>query len=474
MEHESAWKKYSEKEIKSIYAYADGYRNFLSENKTERECVEYFQAEAERSGYVNLENLLNSKKKLSAGAKVYAVNMNKEIILFNIGKDDIENGMNILGAHIDSPRLDLKQNPLFEDSGLAYLDTHYYGGIKKYQWVTLPLALHGVVCKKDGSTVKVNIGEKDDDPVFFISDLLIHLAQDQMTKDAAKVIEGEILDVIIGNRPIIVKKSKGKSSKNEEPEAVKDAVSKYILEILSDKYGIEEADFQSAEIEVVPAGKARDAGFDRSMILGYGHDDRVCAYPSFTAMMAVKNPSRTACCILVDKEEIGSVGATGMQSQFFENSVAEIINLCTDYSELKLKRCLANSAMLSSDVGSAFDPHFAEVFDKKSVAFLGNGLLFNKFTGSRGKSGSNDANAEYIAKLRKIMDDVNVSYQFTELGKVDKGGGGTIAYISALYGMDVIDCGVPVLSMHAPHEAISKVDIYEVNRAYEAFLTSMK
>ena len=474
MEHESAWKKYSEKEIKSIYAYADGYRNFLSENKTERECVEYFQAEAEKSGYVNLENLLNSKKKLSAGAKVYAVNMNKEIILFNIGKDDIENGMNILGAHIDSPRLDLKQNPLFEDSGLAYLDTHYYGGIKKYQWVTLPLALHGVVCKKDGSTVKVNIGEKDDDPVFFISDLLIHLAQDQMTKDAAKVIEGEILDVIIGNRPIIVKKSKGKSSKNEEPEAVKDAVSKYILEILSDKYGIEEADFQSAEIEVVPAGNARDAGFDRSMILGYGHDDRVCAYPSFTAMMAVKNPSRTACCILVDKEEIGSVGATGMQSQFFENSVAEIINLCTDYSELKLKRCLANSAMLSSDVGSAFDPHFAEVFDKKSVAFLGNGLLFNKFTGSRGKSGSNDANAEYIAKLRKIMDDVNVSYQFTELGKVDKGGGGTIAYISALYGMDVIDCGVPVLSMHAPHEAISKVDIYDVNRAYEAFLTSMK
>lgn len=467
MEHISAWKKYSEKDIQAVYKYADEYTKFLSENKTERECCDFFEAEAKKQGYVNLKDLIASNKKVKSGDKIYAVNMNKEIVLFNIGKDPIENGMNILGAHIDSPRLDLKQNPLYEEAGLAYFDTHYYGGIKKYQWVTLPLALHGVVCKKDGTTVKINIGEAEDEPVFFVSDLLIHLAQDQMTKEAAKVVEGEALDIIIGNRPLSVKKGK-------KDEDVKDAVTKNILEILNKKYGIEEADFQSAEIEVVPAGKARSAGFDESMILGYGHDDRVCSYPSFTAMMSVKKPQRTSCCILVDKEEIGSVGATGMRSMFFENTVAELINLMGSYSELSVKRCLASSDMLSSDVGSAFDPHYAEVFDKKSVAYLGNGLLFNKFTGSRGKSGSNDANAEYIAKIRKVMDDNNVSYQFTELGKVDKGGGGTIAYITALYGMNVIDCGVPVLSMHAPYEAISKADIYEVFKGYEGFLTSMK
>ena len=469
MEHNSAWKKYTDKEIKAVYDYGKKYKEFLSENKTERECCAYFALEAEKQGYVNLEEVISSGKKLKTGDKVYAVNMNKEIILFNIGKDPIEKGMNILGAHIDSPRMDLKQNPLFEEGGFAYFDTHYYGGIKKYQWVTLPLALHGVVCKKDGTTVNINIGEKDDEPVFFVSDLLIHLAQDQMTKEASKVIEGEALDVIIGNRPFTVKSKKGDKS-----EEVKDPVMKNILDILDEKYGIEEADFQSAEIEVVPAGKARDAGFDSSMILGYGHDDRVCSYPSFTAMMAVKKPSRTSCCILVDKEEIGSVGATGMKSMFFENTVAEVINLMGSYSELAVKRCLANSDMLSSDVGSAFDPHFAEVFDKKSVAFLGNGLLFNKFTGSRGKSGSNDANAEFIAKIRRVMDEKNIYYQFTELGKVDKGGGGTIAYITALYGMNVIDCGVPVLSMHAPYEAISKADLYEVYKGYEAFLTLMK
>lgn len=467
MEHISAWKKYSEKDIQAVYKYADEYTKFLSDNKTERECCDFFEAEAKKQGYVNLKDLIASNKKVKSGDKIYAVNMNKEIVLFNIGKDPIENGMNILGAHIDSPRLDLKQNPLYEEAGLAYFDTHYYGGIKKYQWVTLPLALHGVVCKKDGTTVKINIGEAEDEPVFFVSDLLIHLAQDQMTKEAAKVVEGEALDIIIGNRPLSVKKGK-------KDEDVKDAVTKNILEILNKKYGIEEADFQSAEIEVVPAGKARSAGFDESMILGYGHDDRVCSYPSFTAMMSVKKPQRTSCCILVDKEEIGSVGATGMRSMFFENTVAELINLMGSYSELSVKRCLASSDMLSSDVGSAFDPHYAEVFDKKSVAYLGNGLLFNKFTGSRGKSGSNDANAEYIAKIRKVMDDNNVSYQFTELGKVDKGGGGTIAYITALYGMNVIDCGVPVLSMHAPYEAISKADIYEVFKGYEGFLTSMK
>ena len=471
MTHESAWKKYSEKEVKAVYEYAKGYKEFLSDNKTERECCEFFAKEAEKNGYVNLNKLVSSGKKLKTGDKVYAVNMNKEIILFNIGKDPIESGMNILGAHIDSPRLDLKQNPLFEEAGFAYFDTHYYGGIKKYQWVTLPLALHGVVCKKDGTTVKVNVGEEDTDPVFFVSDLLIHLAQDQMTKEASKVIEGEALDIIIGNRPFTVK-SKGK--KKDADEDVKDPVTKNILAILEKKYGIEEADFQSAEIEVVPAGKARDAGFDESMILGYGHDDRVCSYPSFTAMMAVEKPKRTSCCILVDKEEIGSVGATGMKSMFFENTVAELINLCGSYSELSLKRCLANSDMLSSDVGSAFDPHFSEVFDKKSVAFLGNGLLFNKFTGSRGKSGSNDANAEFIAKIRKVMDNNNIYYQFTELGKVDKGGGGTIAYITALYGMNVIDCGVPVMSMHAPYEAISKADLYEVYKGYEGFLKEME
>ena len=472
MKHEPAWKKYNDKETKAVFEYAEGYKKFLSENKTERECCEFFAKEAEKNGYVNLNSLIESGKKIKAGDKIYAVNMKKEIVLFNIGKEDIEKGMNILGAHIDSPRLDIKQNPLYEEGGFSYLDTHYYGGIKKYQWVTLPLSLHGVICKKDGEVVNISVGESADDPVFFVSDLLIHMAQDQMTKEASKVIEGEALDIIIGNKPLVINK-KSKTKKDDE-SSDNETVTKNILAILEEKYGISEEDFQSAELEVVPAGPARDAGFDRSMILGYGHDDRVCAYPSFTAMMDVKKPERTSCCILVDKEEIGSVGATGMQSMFFENTVAEIINLLGSYSDIKLKRCLAASDMLSSDVGSAFDPHFADVFDKKNVAFLGNGLLFNKFTGARGKSGSNDANAEYIAKIRYVMDEKNISYQFTELGKVDKGGGGTIAYITALYGMNVIDCGVPVLSMHAPYEAISKADIYEVYKGYEAFLSLMK
>jgi len=477
MEHVSAWKKYSEEEVKKVYEYAEGYKSFLSENKTERECCAFFTQEAEKQGYVNLDDCIKSGKKLTAGSKVYASNMKKEIILFNIGKEPLENGMNILGAHIDSPRLDVKQNPLYEEGGFAYLDTHYYGGIKKYQWVTIPLALHGVVVKKDGEVVNINIGETEDDPVFFVSDLLIHLAQDQMKKDASVVVEGEALDIIVGNRPLVIDAEKAASNDDSDDSAKedkkKDTVTAGILEILKTKYEIEEADFQSAEIEVVPAGKVRDAGLDKSLILGYGHDDKVCAYPSFTAMMAVDEPEKTSCCILVDKEEIGSVGATGMRSMFFENVVAEVLNLCGNYSELSLKRCLSKSSMLSSDVGSGFDPLYAEVFDKKNVAFVGNGMLFNKFTGARGKSGSNDANAEYIAKIRKIMDDENISYQFTELGKVDKGGGGTIAYIMALYGMDVIDCGVPVLSMHAPYEAISKADIYEVSRGYEAFLRGM-
>ena len=470
MEQVSAWNKYSEEEIKKVFEYADGYKAFLSENKTERECVDFFAKEAAKAGYENLDDVISTGKKLVAGSKVYKINMNKNIVLFNIGSEPIEKGMNILGAHIDSPRLDVKQNPLYEEGDLAYFDTHYYGGIKKYQWVTMPLALHGVIVKKDGETIIVNIGEAEDDPVFFVSDLLPHLASDQVDKKASTFIGGEALDIIVGNKPLTI--NKDDESKDDDSKASgKNKVTDNILKILNEKYGIEEADFNSAEIEVVPAGKAKDAGFDRSLILGYGHDDKVCAYPSFTALIAKENVERTSCCILVDKEEIGSVGATGAQSKFFENTVAEVINLIEDYSELKLKRCLANSNFLSSDVGAGYDPFFADAFDKKNSAYLGRGMIIKKFTGARGKSGANDANAEYIAKIRKVMDENNVSYHLTELGKVDKGGGGTIAYILALYGMNVIDCGVPVLSMHAPWEAISKADIYEVNEGYKAFLS---
>ena len=381
-------------------------------------------------------------------------------------------GMNILGAHIDSPRLDVKQNPLYEDGGFAYLDTHYYGGVKKYQWVALPLSLHGVIVKKDGTTVELNIGENEDDPVFFISDLLIHLASEQMEKKASKVIEGEALDLIIGNRPIILdKKEKGEGKDSEsEKEQAKEAVKKGILEILKKEYDVEEEDFISAELEIVPAGKAREAGFDRSMILAYGQDDRVCAYTSLKAMLEVEDTKRTACCVLVDKEEIGSVGATGMQSRFFENMVVEVMNLTGEYSELNVRRALAASCMLSSDVSSAFDPAFASSFDKKNVAYLGGGMVFNKFTGSRGKSGSNDANAEYLAHIRDIFEKENINFQTAELGRVDLGGGGTIAYILALYGMNVIDSGVAVLNMHAPFEATSKADVFEAKRGYVAFL----
>lgn len=389
--------------------------------------------------------------------------------MFQIGRNKMEDGINILGAHIDSPRLDIKQNPLYEEGGFAYLDTHYYGGVKKYQWVTIPLAVHGVVVKKDGTTVEINVGEKEDDPVFFVSDLLIHLAQEQLEKKANKVIEGEALDIIIGNKPLVIDKKDEKEDADEK-STEKDAVKKSILEILQKSYDIEEEDFISAELEVVPAGKAREAGFDRSMILAYGQDDRVCAFTSLKAMLEIKETDRTACCILVDKEEIGSVGATGMQSRFFENAVAEVMNLTGGYSELNLRRCLARSCMLSSDVSSAFDPAFASSFDKKNVAYLSGGMVFNKFTGSRGKSGSNDANAEYLGHIRAIFEKENVNFQTAELGKVDLGGGGTIAYILALYGMNVIDCGVAVLNMHAPWEATSKIDVYETKRGYVAFL----
>ena len=472
MEKKNTWETYSHKQLKEVEAFAKEYMQFLDEGKTERECVDTIVNTIEKQGYQELSSVIKNKGKLKKGDKVYAVCMNKAIVMFRIGEKPMEEGMNILGAHIDSPRLDVKQNPLYEEGGFAYLDTHYYGGVKKYQWVTIPLALHGVIVKKDGTTVELSVGEDDGDPVFFISDLLIHLAQEQMEKKASKVIEGEALDLIIGNKPLLLdKKGDKKDAKDsEEKAAAKDAVKKGILAILKEKYDIEEEDFISAELEIVPAGKAREAGFDRSMILGYGQDDRVCAFSSLKAMLEVEESKRTACCLLVDKEEIGSVGATGMESRFFENMVAEVLNLLGEYSELTLRRCLSNSCMLSSDVSSAFDPSFASSFDKKNVAYLGGGMVFNKFTGSRGKSGSNDANAEYLAHLRHIFEKEEINFQTAELGKVDLGGGGTIAYILALYGMNVIDSGVAVLNMHAPWEATSKADVYETKRGYVAFL----
>ncbi len=464
MNSKNVWEDATQKKIKAIDEFSKGYIDFLSNVKTERECCDIAVNMLEAAGYKELGRLMQAGTKLKAGDKVYATQMNKSVVAFCIGTEDIETGLNILGAHIDSPRMDVKQNPLYETENIAYLDTHYYGGVKKYQWVTIPLAIHGVVVKTDGTTVEINIGEDEDDPVFFVSDLLIHLAADQMEKKASKVIEGEALDVVIGNMPL-------KAAKDEDK---KDAVKKNILKLLKSQYDIEEDDFASAELEVVPAGKAREAGFDRSMILGYGHDDRVCAYPSLMALLDTDAPRRTTCCILVDKEEIGSVGATGMQSKFFANAVAEIINLIKgNYNDLMLRRCMANSYMLSSDVNAGYDPSYPDKFDKKNASMIGNGMVFSKFTGSRGKSGSNDANAEYIAALRKILDEDKVVYQTAELGKVDIGGGGTIAYILALYGMNVIDCGVAVLNMHAPWEAISKADLYETYLGYKTFLAKI-
>ena len=468
MQRTNAWKTYDPGKHKSCMDFADDYKAFLDHGKTERECVDIFVNEAEANGYIELSEAIREGKKLSAGDRVYSVWMNKSVVLFEIGTEPFERGMNILGAHIDSPRLDVKQNPLYEDSEIVYLDTHYYGGIKKYQYVTLPLAIHGVIVKKSGETVLLHVGEDEDDPVFFVSDLLIHLSQDQMKKPASPAIEGEALDVIIGSRPLVIDKDESNGKKDKENG--KEAVKKAVLKILSENYGIEEEDFESAELEIVPAGRARDAGFDRSMILGYGQDDRACAYPSFRAQIETHDLLRTSCTLLVDKEEIGSVGATGMRSRFFENAVAEVMNLCGCYSELALRRTLANSCMLSSDVSAAFDPSYASVFEKKNVSYLGRGMSFNKFTGSRGKSGSNDANAEYIAHLREIFEKGKICTQTAELGKVDMGGGGTIAYILALYGMNVIDCGVPVLSMHSPWEAVSKADLYETYRGYKVFL----
>ena len=462
MERRNAWKIYTADQLKELDQINSRYKVCLDEGKTERECVRLTVKEIEKKGYRNLKDIKGS---LKAGDKVYAVCMGKSIAMFLIGKEPLENGMNILGAHIDSPRIDVKQNPLYENEDLAYLDTHYYGGIKKYQWVTLPLALHGVIVKTDGTVQKVNIGEKEDDPVFVVTDLLIHLAGKQMEKKASTVIEGEKLDLLIGSRPL--EKEEGLD------EDEKDAVKANVMKILTDYYNMEEEDFLSAELEIVPAGKARDCGLDRSMILAYGQDDRVCAFTSLFAMLDVEDVERTSCCILVDKEEIGSVGATGMHSRFFENVVAELVALTEGESDLKVRRALQNSKMLSSDVSAAYDPMYAEAFEKRSAAFFGRGLVFNKFTGARGKSGSNDANAEYLAEVRRAMNAEDVSYQYAELGKVDLGGGGTIAYIMANYGMEVIDSGVAVLSMHAPWEVTSKADVYEAYRGYKSFLRNI-
>lgn len=450
MYNKNAWSTYSEEEMKEVMDFADGYKKFLSVGKTERECVKLAVKEAKEKGFKDI----NEVKSIKAGDKIYATNKGKNVALFVIGKKDIESGLRVLGAHIDSPRLDIKQNPLYENSGFALLDTHYYGGIKKYQWVTIPLALVGVICKKDGSVIEVNIGNNPDDPIFGISDLLIHLSADQLGKPAAKVIEGEALDVTLGS-----------IAPNED----KDAVKKNVLRILKEKYDIEEEDFLSAEIEVVPAGNARDYGLDRSMVAGYGHDDKVCAYSSMEALFSAGECEYTTCAILVDKEEIGSVGATGAQSKWFENIIAELINLQTTYSDLKLRHAFTNTLMLSSDVSAGYDPLFASVNDPKNSAYLGRGIVFNKYTGSRGKSGCNDAMPEYFAKIREVMDSNNIHFQTAELGKVDQGGGGTIAYILGNYNMNVIDAGLPVLNMHAPMEIISKADLFEAYKAYIAF-----
>lgn len=482
MEYQNVWKSYQEKSLAELEDFAQDYREFISECKTERECAKFAIVQAEAAGYKSLESAIAEKHSLKSGDKIWAHAHGKALILVQLGTDDLEKGFNILGAHIDSPRLDIKQNPLYEANDFALLDTHYYGGIKHYQWVTTPLALHGVVVKKSGESIDVVVGEDPADPVFCVTDLLIHLASEQMEKKAKAVVEGENLDLLVGSRPLVIEdtsESKKDTVSDKEPAdsaekitkvVEKDPVKAMLLQILYEKYGIEENDFLSAELEVVPAGPARDCGFDRSMIIGYGQDDRVCAYPSLRAQFAVKDPKRTTVCVLVDKEEVGSIGATGMASRFFENTLAEVMELAGVSGTLLLRRALAASSMLSSDVSAGFDPLYPSVFEAKNSAFLGKGLVFNKYTGARGKSGSNDASAEYFAKIRAIMDAHEVAFHTSELGKVDAGGGGTIAYIPAEYGMDVIDSGVAVLSMHSPWEVSSKADIYEAYKGYQAFL----
>ncbi len=483
MERETAWKNYDEAELEALEGLAAGYIRFISDNKTERECAAAATALAKGRGYKPLAEAVRAGRALKPGDKVYASARGKALILAHVGVEPLAEGFNVLGAHIDSPRLDIKQNPLYESNGLAHLDTHYYGGIKAYQWVTLPLALHGVIAKKDGSVVDVQVGDDPADPVFCVTDLLIHLAGKQMGKKASEVVEGEDLDVLVGNKPLVVDADEAAAAAGGGPDAddgrpafeqlaEKEPVKAYALKLLAEKYDIAEDDFLSAELEVVPAGPARELGFDRSMVIGYGQDDRVCAYTSLMAQLDLGDeaPRKTALCVLVDKEEIGSVGATGMASQFFENTVAELMELAGEGGALPLRRALAASSMLSSDVSAGFDPAYASVFEAKNSAYLGRGLVFNKYTGSRGKSGSNDASAEYMARIRRVMDDAGVAFQTAELGRVDAGGGGTIAYLPAKYGMDVIDSGVAVLSMHSPWEVSSKADVYEAYKGYGAFL----
>lgn len=451
-------RQYHETEKKEIQKLAQMYREFLDAGKTERECSSNICRIAKENGFVNLEDIIKEGKKLQAGDKIYMENMKKAVIMMEIGTDDIENGMLLVGSHIDSPRLDIKQNPLYENSGMAYLDTHYYGGIKKYQWVASPMALHGVVVKPDGTCVEISIGEKPEDPVVGVTDILVHLSANQMEKKGSVVIEGEALDLLVGCQPI-----------DETEEKEENPVKAYILQLLKEQYGIEEKDFVSAELEVVPAGPARDFGLDGSMVMAYGQDDRICAFTSLMGFLHSAPSAKTKVCLFVDKEEIGSVGATGMQAHFLENTVAEVINCLGEYSDLKLRRALKNSKMISADVNAGYDPLYADVFEKNNAAYLGKGAVISKYTGSRGKSGSNDANAEYLGILRGIFDNAKAEYQTAELGKIDAGGGGTIAYITAAYGMDVIDMGVAILNMHAPYEICAKADVYETTKCYKAF-----
>lgn len=454
MQDKNGWEESSELEKKVILKFSDGYIDFLNQGKTERECTKVAKLIAERNGFKSLDKY----KKLKAGDKVYAINRDKNIVLAVIGTDTLESGVNVVGSHIDSPRLDLKPNPLYEDSGFAYFKTQYYGGIKKYQWVTMPLAIHGVICLKNGETIEVKVGDEGDDITFVITDLLIHMARKQMDKKISEAIEGEDLNVLLGSMPF-------------EDEKVSEKVKLNILKILNEKYGVVEKDFISAELEIVPSFSAKTIGFDKSMVGGYGQDDRVCAYASIMAMMDVATPTKTAICLLTDKEEIGSIGNTGMEARFFETFMGELLHLTGEEKNPNvLGRCFANSKMLSADVDGAFDPIYAGVSERRNAAFFGMGVGINKYTGGRGKSGASDANAEYIAKIRKLFDDNKVKFQISELGKVDEGGGGTIAYILANKGFDVIDCGTPVLSMHSPYEVTSKFDVYMTYKAYKVFL----
>ena len=455
----TVWEKYNEQQMNEVRTFNNGYKKYISDCKTERECVVESIRIAEEYGYKNLKDLIASNTTVKTGDKVYYNNMGKSLILFHIGEEPLENGMNILGAHIDSPRIDLKQHPIYEDKNLCLLKTHYYGGIKKYQWVTTPLAMHGVVCKKDGTTVNIVIGEDENDPVLGITDLLPHLARGQMEKPAPKIIEGEELNITFGSIPL----------KDEEKEPVK----ANIMKMLKDRYGIEEDDFVSAEIEIVPAGKARDYGLDRGMVMGYGQDDRVCAYTSLMALLDTPTQKKTTCALLVDKEEVGSIGATGMHSIFFENALVELLELAGGFSELKLRRLYNNTDMLSSDVSAGYDPTFPGVNEPMNSAYIGGGMCINKYTGSGGKGGCNDANPEFIARIRAAFEKHDITFQTAELGRVDCGGGGTIAYIMAQYNMNVIDAGVAVLSMHAPWEVTSQADVYETYRGYKAFLEEM-